>query len=122
MVFIISDETVLLARRLNTWFGENEFAPPGGNIDENETAIMAAIREVHEEVNLEVKPEDLTLFHREMSEANAKTFDNYYYCVSNYTGVLNNNEPTRHSGLDWYPINDLPSNTMPLVVDLMSKL
>jgi len=26
MVFIIVDGSILLARRLNTWFGENEFA------------------------------------------------------------------------------------------------
>lgn len=122
LVFILDDQRVLLSRRLNTWFGDNQFAPPGGNIDANETVEGAAAREVLEEVNLRVPENNLNLFHSDTSEANGRLFENYYLFTRTYSGELVNKEPHRHSDLDWYPLEKLPSDTMPLVLDLLKQI
>ena len=122
MVFILEADKILLSRRLNTWFGENEFAPPGGNVDMNETPLLSAVRETKEEVNLQLTTESLRLIEKNVTEANGRIFENYYYATSQFTGKSINNEPHRHSDLDWYPISNLPENTMQLVIDLIPKL
>jgi len=69
-----------------------------------------------------IKPEDLQQFHKDTTETNNRMFENYYFKVAHCTGTITNNEPTRHSDLGWYSISNLPNDTMPLVLDLLSKL
>ena len=53
LVFIVKDNEVLLIRK-KTGLGAGKVNAPGGKIEADETAEAAAIREVMEEVKLEV--------------------------------------------------------------------
>ncbi len=107
-------------KRHHTWFGNEQFAGPGGLVDENEDPIEAGIREVFEETGLAI--DDLVLITTNTSAGNGRQFENYYYHTSNFTGTLLNKEPDRHSELDWYQLSSLPKETMPLVQTLIVEI
>lgn len=62
---IIKDRKLLIARAK----GKDVFMAPGGRLEQGETAIEAAIRELHEEFQLIVAAEDLEMFGTFYAEA-----------------------------------------------------
>lgn len=62
---LIEKEGKLLLTKRNVDPYKEYWVPPGGHIDENETAEAAAIREVKEETSLEIKPKFL-FYHDEI--------------------------------------------------------
>ena len=74
-VYILQDDQVLLLMhpKLNKWL------PPGGHVEENETPVEAALREVEEETGLAVE-----LFSDEhvwIEKWNAKSFHRPFLCL-----------------------------------------
>jgi len=122
MVFVINKDKVLLLKRLNTWFGNNQFAVPGGLLDNTETPEAAACRETLEETGIEISPDNLRLLKKEICKARGRIFENYYFYTSTWSGTLSNREPERHSDLNWYKITDLPKPLMPIVKSLILQL
>jgi len=122
MVFLTKENKLLMSRRLNTWFGNNQFSVPGGMVDTGETPEIAAVRELQEETNITVDPKNLKLFHQDETSANGRMFENFYFVTTLRTGEPVNKEPHRHSELDWYPLDELPDDTMPLIIKLLSKI
>jgi len=122
MLFLIDDGKILLFKRLNTWFGNNEFSVPGGMVDTGEEPETAVIREIKEEVDISVETTNLTLFHTGSSHMNDRDFESYYYTAQTWTGQPKNLEPHRHTELGWYDLNDLPANTMAIVKEMIHKL
>jgi len=51
-----------LLRRVNTGWDDSKLILPGGHLEEGETALEAAIREVEEELGLALAPERFRLF------------------------------------------------------------
>ena len=54
---------VLLALRKNTGYNDGEYELPGGHVEEGEDLFQAMIREAKEELNIELKREDLKIEH-----------------------------------------------------------
>jgi 8-oxo-dGTP pyrophosphatase MutT (NUDIX family) len=57
------ENEVLLALRKNTGYNDGEYELPGGHVDANEDLINAMIREAKEELDIELKREDLKIVH-----------------------------------------------------------
>ncbi len=74
---------------------------PGGHIDMGETIIEGAIRELKEELDIDVNPDDLVF---KLVE-NAGSHVVFFFKVINYTGTIHNNEPEKHADLAFLPIN-----------------
>lgn len=121
-VFVMKEDTVLLTRRLNTWFGNNQFAPPGGLVDKGENPEESAVREVFEETGIRLNAADLQLFSKVLTDGQGRHFENHYYSIKKFTGTLENKEPDRHADVGWYPRENPPEDTMPHVLELLKQL
>ena len=78
----------LALRRFNTGYRDGEYTFPAGHVDDGESAIHAAVRELKEEVNLEAQEEDTKLVHvMQHKEGNHEYFD-FYFKISKW-----NSEP-----------------------------
>ena len=55
-IFLWQDEKVLLLRRYNSGYEVGNYSVPAGHLDGNEPETQAAMREVREEVGIEIAP------------------------------------------------------------------
>lgn len=114
-LILLDNEKVLLLFRNNTGFEDGTFGVVGGHMDGNETARETIIREAQEEVNIQLNPEELKLvgtIHRKLIHCE---FIDLFFASQSWLGSLTNKEPEKHSYYKWVEINELPTNTMPLV-------
>lgn len=122
LCFVIVDEKILLLKRINTWYENNKYLPPGGLVDKNEDIKAATIRETFEETGISVTKNDLVLIQNFQNESNERFFDNYYFLARECTGTLHNKEPNRHSDIGWFSISDLPHETSNIVYDTLKLI
>lgn len=57
------DGQILLMERANTGYADHQLCPPSGHLEEGESVVDGAIREVNEEVGVTIDPSDLTFVH-----------------------------------------------------------
>jgi 8-oxo-dGTP diphosphatase len=112
-VFLIRNHTVLLARRANTGFEDGNYGPIGGHLEPGETVIQAAVRECREEIGVELEPAALDAIGVTHYTTLAGDGIDFFFRATQWTG-----EPTvtvECDDLQWYPLDALPSNTIPFV-------
>lgn len=99
---------ILLALRKNTGYNDGEYELPGGHVEADEDVIQAMIREAKEELNIELKREDLKIKHiLHHYKGNRIKF---IISANSYTGELKIGEPDKCEKLEWFSLNELPSN------------
>lgn len=119
-------EEVLLLQRKNTGYQDGNYGLPAGHMDGNELATHAAAREAKEEVGITVDPGDLHLVHttHRLDTGISSERLELYFETQRWNGEPENMEPDKCDNTAWYPIAELPPNTIPLlrhVIQLSSK-
>jgi 8-oxo-dGTP diphosphatase len=113
LLFLLNNRNeVLLFRRINAAFGNNEYSLIGGKIDAGETARQALIREAEEEIGIHITQKDLTLVHTLHKKGETSIFFVCVFTTSQWQGQPTNREPAKHADLRWFPLDDLPKNTL----------
>lgn len=110
-LILIKDQKILLAQRKGGW-SSGMYSLVAGHIDGNETMKEAIVREAHEEVGITLNPDDLEIkcvMHR-MSE-DAEYFD-VFIQASQWIGEPVNQEPDKIGDLQFFSLDDLPSNLL----------
>lgn len=114
LVLLIRDETVLLALRSGTGYADGQWNAPSGKLEDGEDALTAIVREAREEIGLELAPGQLrfvaTVHHRS-PEAQGRL--GLFFTTDTWVGEPVNAEPHKCAGLSWFPLRELPANTVP---------
>lgn len=106
---------ILLLRRANTGFFDEHYSVPAGHVEPGEPARRALAREVGEEIDLRIDPDQLRLrltMHRRSGDAERVDF---FFTAEQWDGRISNREPHKCDDLAWHPADDLPSNMVPYV-------
>ncbi len=117
-------DKVLLHQRANTQYHNGEYGLVSGHMDGDELGTTAMIREAKEEAGIDLKPEDLKFVHL-VHRLNRETGDEHidiFYEAHKWTGEITNIEPHKCSDLSWFPIDNLPRNTIPLIKNVVTKI
>ncbi|NMB69868.1 NUDIX domain-containing protein [candidate division WWE3 bacterium] len=117
LAVIEKDGKYLLQRRFKTGWRDGYFSLVGGNSDGNETLREALVRELKEEIGIQVKTEDLDfihLLHISPKVAGNEFFYNVFY-VKAFTGEPKICEPEKSDKLEWFSWENLPDNLIPTV-------
>ena len=102
---------VLLQRRQGTKLWPGFLALPAGHIDEGENAYEAAIREAKEELDIEIKIEDINdTFVVNRKNKSLSPYYDVYFELGKYYGEIKINEPEKCSELVWSSIENLPED------------
>lgn len=87
----------------------NALTPPGGKVEDGETPVLCAIRELKEEVNIEATEDDLVLCNTLLTSI--PKYGSYllyvYILKRDYEGLFENVEYDKHSLLSWYSVHDI---------------
>ena len=105
---IVVDGRILLLRRLRPpeagcW------GLPGGKVDLFETVAGAVTREVREELGIGIDARDLLCVVDQIDRAGGEHWVAPVYLVRDFDGRPALQEPEKHSGLDWFGLDDLPT-------------
>ncbi|MEX0649402.1 MAG: NUDIX domain-containing protein [Candidatus Andersenbacteria bacterium] len=114
-VIFQQDNKVLLSRRYNTGYRDGEYSLPAGHIEEAEFATVTAMREAEEEVGAIVKPEDLAPAHVMHRHCGDHERIDFFFTTARWTGELTNKEPDKCDEINWFTLDQLPSNIIPYI-------
>ncbi len=108
------DEILLLYRK-NTSFNSDKWSLPAGRVEAGEAATGAIIRETKEEVDVDVKLEDLSsplVMHNQDDQGERM---HLFFVCEKWEGEPKNNEPHKCGEIKWHKTNELPKNIIPQV-------
>ncbi|MGW2998738.1 NUDIX hydrolase [Streptomyces sp. NPDC001155] len=108
-LILLRDEKVLLGLRAGTGWRDGHYHVPAGTLEAGETATAGAVREAAEELELDLREEDLELVHTVhhwTGEDDPRL--HLFFRVRSWSAEPVNAEPHRCAGLGWYPMADLP--------------
>ena len=119
-MMIIRDQKILLLRRAGkASLFAGYWHVPTGRIEENESPKQTIVREVFEEVGLDVNPSLATVVavkapHFKNPELTWKDVS-LFFVAKDFEGEPINKEPRLHDEMDWFDINQLPEPMIPVV-------
>jgi 8-oxo-dGTP pyrophosphatase MutT (NUDIX family) len=110
-LFLIREGQVVLLRRLNTGYEDGKYSVIAGHLNGSEEVKAAARREAHEEVGIEISPWDLQVVGVMHRRSNDERID-VFLTAASWSGRIVNREPGKCDQLDWYGLDQLPTNVI----------
>lgn len=112
---IIKEKKILLIKRKNTPRWDGHWALPWGRLDEGERFTIGAIREIKEEVWIEVNREDI--WFQTIIQHKDELGERIYFSilVEKYIGNETNMECEWCEEIGWFSLDALPSPITPQV-------
>ena len=101
-----NNKTQVLLERRGSKPGQHKWAFPGGHIESHEEPNQAASRELKEETNLTVKPQDLVYIGHHDNEPDRDKF-NYIYAAE-YKGKEKTKAMSDAEYIEWFDIDKIP--------------
>ena len=111
-VFLLKDDEILLMRRYNTGYEDGKYCLPAGHVEEGETPLQGIIREAREEVGVTLQEEDLQFSVSMYRKGPNDTRIEFFYLATQWEGEPINAEPNKCDEVTWFPLSDLPENTI----------
>ena len=120
-LFLEKDGKFLIARRCNTGYQDGNYQVPAGHLEEDELPSEALIREVKEEIGIDLSLNEIELVHISYRPKHDNTDDriDFFFRSNKWTGEIENMEPNKCDYLKWVAIDELPENMTPHVRDAM---
>lgn len=116
------DNKVLMHLRCGTGYMDNHYSLVAGHVEAEELPTACLIREAKEEAGVIVKEEDLQFAHvMYRAQKNDERVDFFYVCEK-WKGKIQNLEPNKCGGLEFFDIKNLPINTIPYVKKVIENV
>lgn len=117
-------DTVLLLRRCNTGYQDGMFSLIAGHVEAGENFTDAIIREANEEAGIEVSRDHLAVRHimHRKSDADQSERVDVFLVATAWKGEIQNLEPEKCSELTWFPLTELPEQTIPYVRQALENI
>ncbi len=110
--FILNDkeELLMVLRAKNAKAEPNTWMIPGGSIDFNEKIEDAVMREIKEEIGVDIEIVDLlNVVNHILPEEKQHWLSPTFICRIK-SGTPKIMEPHKHNGLRWFKLDDMPEN------------
>lgn len=112
-LFLRKGSEILLLRRFNTGFHDGDYSVPAGHLDGDETLSDALFRETGEEIGIKLQSGDTKLVHFMHRKSTDGERGDFFFEARVWQGEPRNLEPNKCDDLRWFPIDNLPPNTIP---------
>ncbi|MDP3685683.1 MAG: NUDIX domain-containing protein [bacterium] len=106
---------ILLLCRQNTGYCDGEYGLVAGHGEKYEHPIEALLREMKEEAGISVTREHVQFVHVMSRYSFKDERVDFFFHVPSWSGEVVNREPDKCRDLSWFPLTDLPGNTIPYI-------
>lgn len=113
-LFLVDNRKILLSRRFHTGFEDGKYSVPAGHLDAHETVRHCCAREAKEEIGITILEEQLELVHV-MHRKNEDERVDFFFVANSWSDKVINMEPSKCDDLQWFPLDQLPSNVIPYI-------
>ncbi|MFI7122090.1 NUDIX domain-containing protein [Amycolatopsis sp. NPDC049868] len=121
MLVTRDDGALLLVERLGTAYADGKLCVPGGHLEQDESLVGAAAREVWEEVGVLVEHPDLQFVHvAHQRDSDRQERLIFFFKALRWSGEPYNREPERCNGLYWARPGELPPTAIDYVADAIT--
>lgn len=126
-VLLKKGNKILLQRRFHTGYEDGKWSLPAGHVEEGETYTQCVIREIKEEIGVELSEKDLQVTHvlqrdgREASGEHRYRMD-IFFLTEKWQGEPKIMEPNKCDGLEWFDMDELPDNVIPYIRHVIEKV
>lgn len=120
-LILMKDNKVLLSRRYKTGWMDGMYSLVAGHIDGNEPVGAAMIREAYEEAGITIEKKDLIpnkVLHRKTEDCE---YMDFFFTAKKWIGEPKIMEPNKCDDMEWFPIDALPSNTLPYIRNVIEN-
>jgi len=115
------DNQICLLLRKNTGYCDGQYGLISGHVEDGESVLTAMIREAEEEAGLKLTPSQLKVVHILHRRSNRQGMDVFFECNS-WTGTVKNQEPDKCGELAFFPLSQLPLNTIGYIIDVLQSV
>ncbi|MDB5166167.1 MAG: hypothetical protein JWM37_239 [Candidatus Saccharibacteria bacterium] len=109
-VFVVRDDKILLGRRADTGWMDGYLCPPGGHVEPYETPRLAMLREIREELGVDIDPADLEFVCVAVRNTTPTEYVGYEFAINDKGYEFYNAEPDKCSELVWADVKELPDD------------
>lgn len=120
---LLKKNQVLLQRRFQTGWMDGFYSLPAGHTEPGEPFTTTLHREVKEEIGITLAPTTTKIshiLHRSVS-ADYQIVDVFFTCT-NWEGEPSICEPEKCDDLTWFPLEQLPENTIPYIKTALQNI
>jgi len=119
-LILIKDNKVLLQRRFNTGYEDGNYGLPAGHVEKAESFTQGVIREIKEEIGIDLKPEDLKVIHVMHRYSGSQWGDlaermDVFFTAEKWEGNIEIKEIDKCDDLSWFDFDNLPENIIPYI-------
>lgn len=100
---------------------DGKYSLVAGHLEENESVVDCMLREAYEEAGITIEGKGLmpaTVLHRKSTDFE---YMDFFFVAKKWTGEPTIKEPDKCDRLAWFPIGNLPKNTLPHVVEAIKN-
>jgi ADP-ribose pyrophosphatase YjhB (NUDIX family) len=111
-------DRILLMRRAGSGFHDGELGLPAGHLDGGEDAVTGLVRELREELKIDVDPAACTLatvLHRAAETPGDLEYVDLVFTVDRWRGDVAIGEPAKCAELVWAHRDALPADVIPYI-------
>jgi len=120
---LINAGQVFLIKRKNTGFLDGYYDLPGGHLEVGENLADCAVRELEEEVGVQISTDKIELFHICQSDATEEwPYIYFIFKASSWAGQPHNAEPDKAEEAAFYPLDKLPPKLTPHTVAALKQI
>lgn len=121
LLFLRSDNKILLLRRKNTGYEDGNYCFPGGHVEKGEPIHEALIREVKEEIGINIRENDLKLIHILNRKIDDNAYVDFIFECNKWEGNPYIVETDKSDDLQWFAIDNVPENIISFMKEVFSE-